>query len=176
MKVQDQSSEELKSLAKRIEWSRVAMLTMCDAQGELSSQPMTVIEMDANGCLWLLVSKSGHTARMAPEGIGMDTVNLAFSDEVRSTFTSVTAHATLSHDRQRKEELWSVMARPWFPHGVEDPDLAVLRLEPVKAEIWDGPDSSVIRMLALAALAALVVAGKPLGLGDHETHALEPKS
>lgn len=172
MKVEEQNSPELRSLAERIEGSRSAMLTLCDAQGHLSSQPMTVLEMDANGCLWMLVSKSGHTARMAPQGAGMDTVNLAFSDESHSTFVSVTARATLSHDPQRKEQLWSVMARPWFPKGVDDPDLAALRLEPVKAEIWDGPDSTVLRMIAMA---ASVVAGKPLGLGDHETHRLQGK-
>lgn len=103
----------------------------------------------------------------------MDTVNLAFSDDSRSTYISITARATLSHDRQRKDDLWSPMARPWFSQGVEDPDLAVLRLEPVKAEIWDGADSSVLRMIAMA---ASVVVGKPLGLGEHETHVLEPKS
>jgi general stress protein 26 len=172
MKVAEQNSPELRSLAERLEGSRTTMMTMQDAQGQLSSQPMTVIEMDANGCLWMLVSQSGHTARMAPSGAGMDTVNLSFSDESRSTFTSVTAHATLSHDSQRKEDLWSVMARPWFPQGVEDPDLAVLKLEPIKAEIWDGPDSSVLRMLAMA---ASVVVGKPVGLGEHENHVLAKK-
>ena len=173
MKVEEQNSPELRSLAKRIEDSRTAMLTMCDAQGQLSSQPMTVIEMDGDGCLWMLVSNSGHTARMAPGDSGMDTVNLAFSDESNSTFTSITARASLSNDHQRKESLWSVMARPWFPEGVNDPNLAVLRLEPVKAEIWDGPDSTVLRLIAMA---ASVVAGKPLGLGDHEKHALERKA
>lgn len=167
MKVAEQNSPSLRSLAERIEGSRTCMMTMHDAQGQLSSQPMTVIEMDVNGCLWMLISQRGHTARMAPadNGTGMDTVNLSFSDESHSTFTSVTAHATLSHDPQRKQDLWSVMARPWFPQGVEDPDLAVLKLEPIKAEIWDGPDSTVLRMLAMA---ASVVAGKPVGLGEHE--------
>jgi general stress protein 26 len=172
MKIEEQNSPELRSLAERIKGLRTTMLTMCDAQGQLSSQPMTVIEMDADGCLWMLVSNSGQTARMAPEDRGMDTVNLAFSDESSATFTSVTARATLSHDRQRKEDLWSVMARPWFPQGVDDPDLAALRLEPIKAEIWDGPDSTVLRMIAMA---ASVVVGKPLGLGVHETHALARK-
>lgn len=172
MKIAEQNSPELRSLAERIEGSRTTMMTMHDAQGQLSSQPMTVLEMDANGCLWMLVSHSGHTARMASAGAGMDTVNLSFSDESSSTFISITAHATLSLDPQRKQDLWSVMARPWFPQGVEDPDLAVLKLEPIKAEIWDGPDSSVLRMLAMA---ASVVAGKPVGLGDHESHVLTHK-
>ncbi len=172
MNVEKQNSPELRSLAERIEGSRTAMLTLCDAQGQLSSQPMTVLEMDGQGCLWILVSNSGQTARMAAEGSGVDTVNLAFSDESSATFTSITARATLSNDRHRKEALWTVMARPWFPQGVDDPDLALLRLEPIKAEIWDGPDSSVLRMVAMA---ASVAAGKPMGLGDHETHKLESK-
>jgi len=173
MKVEEQNSPELKALAERVKGSRTTMLTMCDAQGQLSSQPMTVVEMDGDGYLWMLVNNGGQTARMAPEGRGMDTVNLAFSDESHSTFTSITARATLVHDQQHKKDLWSVMARPWFPQGVDDPNLAVLRLEPIKAEIWDGPGSTVLRMIAMA---ASVVAGKPLGLGEHETHAIERKS
>ena len=169
MKVVEQKSPELKALADSIQNYRTAMMTMHDAQGQLSSQPMTVIEMDANGCLWMLISHRGHTARMAPQGRGMDTVNLSFSDESHATFTSITARATLSNDQQRKEDLWSVMARPWFPQGTEDPDLAVLKLEPIKAEKWDGPDSTVIRLLAMA---ASVVMGKPVGLGEHERHVL----
>lgn len=140
MKVAEQKSPELKSLADSIQNYRTAMMTMHDAQGQLSSQPMTVIEMDVNGCLWMLISQRGHTAR-----------------------------ATVSHDQQRKEDLWSVMARPWFPQGTEDPDLAVLKLEPIKAEKWDGPNSTVIRLLAMA---ASVVMGKPVGLGEHERHVL----
>ena len=127
MNVEKQNSPELRSLAERIEGSRTAMLTLCDAQGQLSSLPMTVLEMDGQGCLWILVSNSGQTARMAAEGSGVDTVNLAFSDESSATFTSITARATLSNDRHRKEALWTVMARPWFPQGGDDPDLAVLR-------------------------------------------------
>ena len=169
MKVEEQNSPELRSLAERIEGLRTAMLTMCDAQGQLASQPMTVLKMDEKGCLWMLISKSGLTARMAPSDSETDTVNLAFSDESDSTFVSITARATLSHEQQHKEELWSAMARPWFPLGVEDPDLATLRLEPIKAEIWDGPDSSVLRMVAMA---TSVVAGKPMGLGDHEVQTL----
>jgi general stress protein 26 len=58
MKIEEQNSPELRSLAEHIEGSRSAMLTMCYAQGHLSSQPMTVIEMDGQGCLWMLISKS----------------------------------------------------------------------------------------------------------------------
>lgn len=165
MKVEDQKTPELKTLGDRIEGMRTAMLTMQDAQGHLASQPMTVLEMDAQGDLWMLISQSGHTARQAQDGQGADTVSLAFSDESRSTYVSVSAKASIEHDRARKEALWSAMARPWFPKGVEDPDLCVLRLRPIKAEVWDGPDSAVIRLIAMASSVAM---GKPVGTGDHE--------
>ena len=51
------------------------------------------------------------------------------------------------------------------PGGEDDPDLTLLRITPERAEIWDGPDSQVLRM---AAMAASVVAGRPIGLGDKE--------
>lgn len=40
MKVEDQNSTELRSLAKRIEVSRTALLTMCDAQGVVVGKPL----------------------------------------------------------------------------------------------------------------------------------------
>lgn len=165
MRVAAQKTAELTQLGERLEGMRSTMLTMQDAQGHLSSQPMTVLEMDSEGDLWMLISKSGQTARQAPALEGLSTVCLAFSDESSSTYVSVTANASVQNDRQRKEDLWSPMARPWFPEGVDDPDLAVLRLQPVKAEIWDGSDSSVVRFVAMA---SSVVMGKPVGAGDHK--------
>ncbi len=165
MKVDTQKTPELKALCEHIEGMRSAMLTMRDAQGLLSSQPMTVLEMDGRGDLWMLISKSGHTARQAQQGSGGHAVSLAFSDESRSTYVSISAQASVEDDPVRKEALWSAMARPWFPKGVEDPDLCALRLQPLKAEIWDGPDSPVVRLIAMASAVAM---GKPLGMGDHD--------
>lgn len=165
MKVAVQNTSEFAKLGEYLEHMRSTMLTMCDAQGHLSSQPMTVLEMDGEGDLWMLISKSGQTARQAPVSEGPSTVCLSFSDESSSTYVSVTATGSVQDDCQRKEDLWSPMARPWFPEGVDDPDLAVLRLKPVKAEIWDGSGSSVVRFVAMA---SSVVMGKPVGMGNHE--------
>jgi Pyridoxamine 5'-phosphate oxidase like len=57
------------------------------------------------------------------------------------------------------------MARPWFPGGANDPDLVLLAVQPQLADIWDGPDSEVMRLLALT---ASLVAARPIGLGEHQ--------
>jgi general stress protein 26 len=165
LKFADQTLPESAMLADRLQDMRIAMLTLRDTECRLVSQPMTPLEMDASGTIWLMISRSGRTALHVKANLPADTVNMAFSDEGNSTYVSITARAKLSDDPQRKRELWSVMALPWFPGGVEDPDLTLLCLEPTQAEIWDAPDSTVVRLLALA---SSVVTGKPVGLGEHE--------
>ena len=165
MKAVEQTRPDSVTLADHLQNRRVAMLTLRDGDCQLLSQPMTPLEMDADGAIWMMISRSGRTARHVQANLPADTVNLAFSDEGKSTYVSITARASLSDDMQRKRELWGAMARPWFPDGPEDADLTLLCLEPVHAEIWDAPDSTVVRLIALA---TSVVSGKPVDLGDHE--------
>jgi general stress protein 26 len=165
LKVVDQTRPESAALAGHLLEMRTAMLAVRDTQCRLVSQPMTPLEMDASGAIWLMTSRNGRMARHVRANLPADTVNLSFSDEGKSTFVSITAKATLSDDARRKRELWSTAARPWFPDGANNADLTLLCLEPTQAEIWDGPDSTVVRLLALA---GSVVSGQPIGLGDHE--------
>lgn len=162
MKIQPQATDDLKHLAKMVEGERQAMLTLTEPNGRLSSRPMTPLELDSNGTIWLFTSRKtlGHLFQD-----GHRAVNLAYCDTSNSNFVSIEGSARLVDDRARKEELWSAVARPWFPGGVDDPDLIVLAISMERAELWDSPDSTVVRSLALA---ASIAAAKPIGLGDHE--------
>lgn len=160
MKIQKQSSESLERLAARLEGQRIGMLTLAEA-GALTSRPLTALEMDDQGAFWFFTSRR----TMQPLLGGGAPVNLAFSDEAHATYVSIVGRATLIDDAGLKSALWTAAARPWFPGGEDDPDLVLLRVTPEHAEIWDGPDSQVLRM---AAMAASVVAGRPIGLGDKE--------
>lgn len=163
MKCQAQTTSAMQDLAKCLEGHRFAMLTLRDEAGRLTSQPMTPQEMDAQGAIWILLSRGATADRITRDGAA---VNLAFSDEGDASYVSVSARATLVDDAERKRELWSAMARPWFPGGVDDPQLLLLKLQPEHAEVWEGPQSSVVRALAFA---ASVAAAKPIGLGEQRT-------
>lgn len=165
MKFADQNLPECATLAERLQGMRFAMLALRDTECRLVSQPMTPLEMDATGAIWMMTGRSGRIAQHVKANLPADTVNLAFSDEGNATYVSITARAELSDDMQRKRELWSSMALPWFPDGVDDADLTLLCLVPMQAEIWDSPDSTVVRLLALASAA---VTGKPIEMGEHE--------
>ena len=160
MKTQTQHSSDLARVCSLIGDMSVAMLTTKETDDALVSRPMAPLEMDADGALWFFTdSRSTKVDRLRE-------VNLSFCDPNRSTYVSIAGRAEVHTERGRIEALWTAFARPWFPDGPESPNLALLKVVPESAEYWDAPNSRMVRMFALA---ASVVAGKPIGLGEHET-------
>ena len=160
MKIHAQSTAALTQLAKLIEEIPVAMFTNLDGEGTLVSRPMSPLEMDVNGALWFFTDV--HSSKTEK----LHKVNLSFADTARASYVSLSGHGELDTDQAHIRQLWSPFAKPWFPDGPDSPDLALLKFVPDTAEYWDAPHSKMVRM---AAMAASVVAGKPVGLGDHDT-------
>lgn len=164
MNIDPASTSGLDALRDKLAAQRTAMLTVRDTAGHLSSRPMTVQQMDEHGTFWMLASRRGLQA--VAGGADGSNACLAFTDTAHALYVSVSGQLHLDDTPERKAALWNVLARPWFPQGVNDPDLVCLALRPSQADIWDGPDSGMARALALA---ASVVAGKPVGMGERET-------
>ena len=158
MKIQQQHGEALQQLGKLIDGIGVAMLTTVDADLALVSPPMAPLEMDADGAIWFF------TDRRSSKVAHLQAVNLSFADSSRATYVSLSGHGEIEDDPARIEHLWTPFARPWFPDGPQSPNLALLKVTPDQAEFWDAADSRMVRLLAVA---ASVVAAKPIGMGEH---------
>lgn len=167
MKIHSPVPQDLEPMVERIRSKRVAMLTLPIPHQGLQSRPMTPLELDADGCIWMMVSRAS-LEKVGLSSQGVPTANLAYSDEGDSTYVSITGRLSGVDDARRKQEVWSLVGRPWFD-GPDDPDLLLLSLRPQHVEIWDGPHSVVVKALALA---ASVAAARPIGLGDHQV--IEP--
>ena len=158
MNVKPQKTEELTQLGKLIEDLSVCMLTTVDDAEALVSKPMSPQEMCEQGAIWFLTDP--NTTKVQH----LKSINLAFSNESEGTYVSISGHGEIVHDRQRIESLWTAFARPWFPEGAESSNLALLKFVPDSAEYWDAPHSKMVRMFAMA---ASIIAAKPVGMGDH---------
>lgn len=156
MKIEEQSIPVMQKVAELIKDVRTVMLTSSEP-GHLHSRPMTPLQLDGQGNIWMFTSREGF------EGIPGN-VNLAFADHDHGSYVSLEGAAQLVDDRQRIHELWTAAAKPWFPDGPDSPDLVLLKVETHEVAYWDSPGSKVVRMLAMA---ASVVGGKPMGLGEH---------
>ncbi|MEO8058453.1 MAG: pyridoxamine 5'-phosphate oxidase family protein [Burkholderiales bacterium] len=160
MKIETQTSAEMAELCKLIEPIPIAMLSNLDADGALVSRPMAALQVDAAGAVWFFVDLRSSRVEY------LRVVNLSFVDAARGTYVSLSGRGEIRSDRGQIQQLWTPMARPWFPEGPDSRNLALLKFVPHTAEYWDAPSSKMVRMFAMA---ASVVAGKPLGMGDHAT-------
>ena len=160
MKIETQTSAGLIELFKLIEPIPVAMLSNIDANGALVSRPMAVLEVDAAGAVWFFVDLRSSRVEF------LRVVNLSFVDGARGTYVSLSGRGEIRSDRAHIEKLWTPLAKPWFPDGPESTNLALLKFAPHTAEYWDAPNSKMVRMFAMA---ASVVAGRPIGMGSHNT-------
>lgn len=134
---------EIVALIKDIEFG---MLTTTDAEGRLHSRPMsTNKQVDFDGDVWFFTYASTpkvHEIENKPY------VNVAFSNPKSQTYVSLSGRAELVRDRAKLEELWKPELKAWFPKGLDEPDIALLRINPDQGEYWDTPSSIVSHALS----------------------------
>jgi len=71
-------------------------------------------------------------------------VGLTFIDPKAKAYLSITGKASVSRDSKKAAEIWHKTDDVWWPGGPDDPNARVLRIEPSKAELWDGPSSKAV--------------------------------
>jgi general stress protein 26 len=158
MKIETQGNVELIRLGQLIANMPVAMFTTVDGDGALVSRPMTPLEMDANGALWFFADV--RSAKINQLGA----VNLTFVDAAQGVYVSMSGRGEIYADHGHTEHLWTEFATSWFPDGPDSANLAMLKFLPQAADYWDAPHSQMVRVLAMA---ASVVLGEPVALGEH---------
>jgi general stress protein 26 len=124
----------------------VAMLTTTSSRGWLRSRPMVAQRGPFDGELWFLTSR---TAAKSGEVRDRRQVNVSYASPERDCYVSIAGIATLVDDRVRAKALWGEALEPWFPKGLADPDLVLIRVEAEEAEYWD---SSAKKMVLVSEL------------------------
>ena len=56
------------------------------------------------------------------------------------------------------KDKWSVVVKAWFPEGVDDPNLCLLKVKPTNVYYWNASTGSMIQFVKMMAAA---VSGKP---------------
>jgi general stress protein 26 len=159
---QDSTANKTELLWDLIKDIKFAMFTTRHNNGHLHSRPMTTqnSKLDEQGSLWFFMSRSGDTVHDFQEDA---TVNVAYADPGKDSYVSVSGTAAVVDDMTKKEALWSKMTEAWFPGGVTDPDLALVRVDVTHANYWNVKDSKVTQLFKMAKAA---VTGTPPKMGD----------
>ena len=130
MKLNVADNSKMEQIIRSIE---IGMLTTVQENGELRSRPMLCADYDFD-TLWFLVKESKP---LITESLSNRIVNVAFASPEKKIYASVTGLAQLVEDNKLVQKLWRPEMTSWFPAGLNEPDLALLRIDIQHAEAWD---------------------------------------
>src|SRR3954463_2099466 len=137
-------TNDVQKLAKLIKGIKVAMLTTQDDDGTFRSRPMATQDEEFDGTLWFFTQIDSHKVTEIDR---QHQVNLSYADSGDNRYVSISGLATLVRDRAKIDELWSPVLKAWFPDGKDDPNIALLRVDVQKAEYWDAPSSTLVKLV-----------------------------
>jgi general stress protein 26 len=123
-----------------LETTGVGMLTTQFAEG-LRSRPLEPRPDRDNGVIYFITDVRGlkdDEIEAAPD------VCLTLTNHKEKAYLSLTARASVLRDPLLAAKFWKSTDDVWWPGGPEDVNVRVLRLEPVRGELWDGPASSLV--------------------------------
>lgn len=139
---------DIKKLAELIKDIRIAMLTTVDENGALRSRPMATQEMeeDFDGTVWFFTSdpsgKVGEIKRYQQ-------VNLSYVSTDDDHYVSVIGNAEIVDDAAKMKALWKPVMKAWFPDGLDDPTLRLIKVNIDGAEYWESKGGKVGALLGV---------------------------
>jgi general stress protein 26 len=162
---QRQDLEKLKDVLDGID---TAMFTTVAGDGRLVSRPLRMQEIDEDGAMWFVTDRHSHKI---DELAARPRVNVAFAAPSDNTYVSISGKATVLFDKARLNQLWSPAMTVFYPDGVDDPDLCLLRVDMDGAEYWNSPGGVVgnalyLAMAAITGEAGVLSENRSMELGD----------
>src|SRR5687768_757393 len=113
-----------------------------------------------DGSLWFITDRRSRKVQAIQGGA---TTALLFQNDREGAYLHLTGRAVVVEDAERLKKLYTPVQRTWFPDGLDDPHMTLLRFDASTGNYWDGHAS----MLRLAfALAKSVMTGTPGASGN----------
>ena len=128
-----------------IERVGVCMFTTRSSSG-LRARPLETRPNRDTGIIWFVTdlrSAKEHEIERHSE------VALIFIDQSAKAYLSITAEAAIRRDHAKAAEIWKRTDNVWW-YGPDDPNVCVLCVTPITAELWDGPASTAIAIFEFA--------------------------
>jgi len=101
---------------------------------ESHTRPMTAQLRGSEGPIFFFTSRANtlvQNLRADSRAIG------TFTAKDHEVFASVHGRLSLDNDPEVIDELWNPYVEAWFEGGRDDPELALLRFDADRAEIWE---------------------------------------
>ena len=151
--------EAIKKFRELVKEINICMFITNTAGDQEHTRPMATIEVEDNGTLWFFTDiRSIKVEEVNKE----KEVHLVYAHPGKESYLDVWGAASVVTDRQQLVDKWSPIVKAWFPDGVTDPNLGLLKVQPVEAYYWESETGKMVQFLKMA---ASLVAGERLADG-----------
>ncbi len=142
----DSDDQGVETLLKIINRVHVAMMTTTDPGDSLRSRPLATLRTtEFDGFLWFYTA--ADSPKIAEIGSHQQ-VNLSYADPAHQLYASVSGQGMVVRDAEKMAERWNPIVKAWFPDGLDDPNLVLLKVSVDRAEYWDASGTPVKRLAA----------------------------
>lgn len=150
------SEEAIKKFKKLVEEINVCMfITNSSSNDHEHTRPMSTAEVEDDGTLWFFTD----IRSIKVEEVNKERqVHLTYAHPGKVSYLDVWGTATINTDKQLIKDKWSPVVKAYFPDGVDDPNLALMQVEPTEVYYWEAESGKMIQFFKMAAAA---VTGNP---------------
>jgi len=146
-------------------FSSAMLVTQAMDGAEPHARPMGLVG-DAtafDGTLWFF---SGDQSRKIAEIARQPRTSLILQSDREHAYLHVVGWAAVDDDKERMRALYSPILRTWFPDGLADSHLTLIRFDVDRAEYWSSPGGMLQRF---GAFTKAVLTGQPGQSGEQGT-------
>lgn len=160
--MQQEDNQNVKKLIEMVKGARICMLLTNEQNAEnLSGRPMGINKIDDDGTMWFFTKASSEKVYEIQKS---KNVSIAITNESSNNYLMIHGTATLVSDKSKMKELWGSIMKAWFPLGLDDPDMTLIKVIPSEVNYWD---SSSSKMVVLFNMLKAIVTGKEYAEGEH---------
>ena len=145
-----QSEEALKKFKKLVEEVRVCMFITNSSTEHEHTRPMSAVDVEDNGTLWFYTDMRSIKVE---EVVTDRKVHLTFAHPGKESYMDVWGTGSVVTDKALIKEKWSPVVKAYFAEGADDPNIALLKVQPNEVYYWEAETGKMVQFLKMAVAA-----------------------
>ncbi|MGZ3921614.1 MAG: pyridoxamine 5'-phosphate oxidase family protein [Bacteroidia bacterium] len=139
--------EAVSRLKKIVEAAEVCMFETILPEPPFSARPMSPVKVTNEGTFWFFSNKESKKNK---EITANPHVQLLFCNSHKNEFLNIYGSAEIVTGKKKFEELWTPVVRAWFPEGIKDPNLSLIKVIPESSYYWDTKHNKMAAIIKIA--------------------------
>jgi len=141
METKLQNKEALDKLKELVKHGDICMFTTVDKESMINSRPLSTADVDEDGNIWFFTNEFSEKIHELSTD---NTVNLIYSNPAENTYLNIKGSCIVVVNREKNAALWNPFMKAWFPNGLDDPKLCLLKVMTEEAHYWNSSSSKMV--------------------------------